>query len=184
MERLTLKPHPQSGLSAARQIEAGASLSAIGRLTVEFAVSGDIKSIRFPQQSAPARRDGLWRKTCFEAFLRPPRARGYFEFNFSPSTEWAAYQFRAYREDMAPLNIPAPSISCKAAARKFQMKAIVDLASLPRAREVTTWKLGLSAIIEDADGEKSYWSLAHSPGKPDFHHRDSFAHVLDREDLS
>jgi hypothetical protein len=38
------------------------------------------------------------------------------------------------------------------------------------------WRLGLSALIEDTGGHKSYWALAHPPGKPDFHHADSFAH--------
>jgi hypothetical protein len=36
--------------------------------------------------------------------------------------------------------------------------------------------LGLSAVIEEKDGTKSYWALAHPPGdKPDFHHLDCFA---------
>ena len=38
------------------------------------------------------------------------------------------------------------------------------------------WRLGLSAVIEDTSGRKSYWALAHPPGKPDFHHADCFAH--------
>src|SRR3546814_3736372 len=33
-------------------------------------------------------------------------------------------------------------------------------------------KLALSAVIEELDGTKSYWALAHPPGKPDFHHPD------------
>jgi len=30
-------------------------------------------------------------------------------------------------------------------------------------------------VIEEKDGAKSYWALAHPPGAPDFHHRDCFA---------
>ena len=30
--------------------------------------------------------------------------------------------------------------------------------------------IGLSAILEEEDGTKSYWALAHPPDKPDFHH--------------
>jgi hypothetical protein len=42
-----------------------------------------------------------------------------------------------------------------------------------------TWQLGLSAVLEEADGTKSYWALAHPPGdKPDFHHADCFAAQL------
>jgi len=41
-----------------------------------------------------------------------------------------------------------------------------------------SWHLALSAVIEEAKGNKSYWALVHPPGKPDFHHRDSFAYEL------
>jgi hypothetical protein len=30
-------------------------------------------------------------------------------------------------------------------------------------------------VLEENDGGKSYWALAHSPAKPDFHHTDCFA---------
>ena len=33
-------------------------------------------------------------------------------------------------------------------------------------------------VIEELDGTKSYWALAHPPGKPDFHHPDCFALTL------
>ena len=40
-------------------------------------------------------------------------------------------------------------------------------------------EVGLSAVIEEQGGVLSYWALRHPPGKPDFHHRDSFAMELD-----
>ena len=40
-------------------------------------------------------------------------------------------------------------------------------------------KLGLSAVIEGADGGLSYWALRHPPGKPDFHHPEAFVLELD-----
>ena len=49
--------------------------------------------------------------------------------------------------------------------------AIEALPDLPPA----ALKLGLSAVIEEIDGTKSYWALAHAPGPPDFHHPDCFA---------
>jgi hypothetical protein len=36
------------------------------------------------------------------------------------------------------------------------------------------WQLGLSAALEEKDGTKSYWALAHPPEKPDFHMPDCF----------
>jgi hypothetical protein len=41
------------------------------------------------------------------------------------------------------------------------------------------WRLGLAAILEEQDGTKSYWALAHPDAeKPDFHHPDCFAAQL------
>jgi hypothetical protein len=39
----------------------------------------------------------------------------------------------------------------------------------------TTWELGLSAVLEENDGTKSYWALAHPGDKPDFHAPGCFA---------
>lgn len=35
-------------------------------------------------------------------------------------------------------------------------------------------RAAITAVIEEADGTKSYWALAHPAGKPDFHHPDGF----------
>ena len=40
------------------------------------------------------------------------------------------------------------------------------------------WQLGLSAVLEEVDGTKSYWALAHPEDKPNFHHPDCFAAQL------
>ena len=40
----------------------------------------------------------------------------------------------------------------------------------------TNWELGLSAVLEEKDGTKSYWALAHPlEEKPDFHDPGCFA---------
>ena len=44
------------------------------------------------------------------------------------------------------------------------------------------WAVALSAVIEETDGAKSYWALAHPPGPPDFHHPDCFALTLPAPD--
>jgi hypothetical protein len=39
----------------------------------------------------------------------------------------------------------------------------------------SNWQLGLSAVLEETDGTKSYWALTHpNPEKPDFHHPGCF----------
>jgi hypothetical protein len=65
----------------------------------------------------------------------------------------------------------APRIAVHIAAATFELDATLDLASLPAA----AWALGLTAVIEETNGRKSYWALKHPPGKPDFHHADCFA---------
>ena len=57
-----------------------------------------------PAPAPPVRTDGLWRHTCFEAFIAPAGSSEYWEYNFSPSGAWAAYHFTAYRTGMTPLD--------------------------------------------------------------------------------
>jgi hypothetical protein len=72
-----------------------------GALHLTYRVEGDIAQLQLPQQKPPARTDGLWRDTCFEAFLRAPGSSAYDEFNFSPSGEWAAYRFARWHRPPA-----------------------------------------------------------------------------------
>jgi hypothetical protein len=45
---------------------------------------------------------------------------------------------------------------------------------VPELAEAGDWQLNISTIIEEANGRKSYWALAHPPGKADFHNPDCF----------
>jgi hypothetical protein len=100
----------------------------------------------------------------------------YYEFNFSPSGEWAAYGFRDYRDgELIEDDELAPAISVSQEASALELNAEIHLDRLTGLQlDVGLW-LGLCAVIEHSDGQFSYWSLKHPPGKPDFHHPDSFA---------
>jgi hypothetical protein len=165
-----LIPHPDSRPPANLRIEALAVREATGLMSLRYALIGDIAGIRVPERAAAARTDGLWRRTCFEAFLRPPGGEAYYELNLSPSTEWAAYRFDRYRDGMTPLEIAPPRIETAAGAGRLALSALVALDLPPGAM-----RLGLTAVVEAADGSVSYWALAHPPGKPDFHHPDCLA---------
>ncbi len=132
---------------------------------IVFAVSGG--TLQLPRPAAPVRTDSLWQRTCFELFVHPEGSAAYFEFNFSPSTAWAAYCFDDYREGMADLPLPPPRIEPTGQG----VRVAIDLSGLP----ALPWRIGLSAVIEEPDGTKSYWALAHPSGPPDFHHHDCFA---------
>ncbi len=147
-----------------------------GRLALHYLVYGNIRDVRLPVLAAPARADELWQHTCFEAFVGTTAGAAYYEFNFAPSTLWATYRFTGYRSGMAvATEIRAPAIEVSSAPERYSLHAslqIDELSALPRD---LPWRLGLAAITEDKRGGKSYWALAHPPGKPDFHHFDCLA---------
>jgi hypothetical protein len=168
--RRTLICHPASPCAAVRRIAVEARRRG-GRLVLRYTVSGRIDDVRLPPPAAPARADALWRHTCFEAFVRPSSGPAYYELNFAPSMQWAAYQFDAYRSGMRGATaIEAPQIEAGAAAGRDSLQAALALPAAGAA-----WRLGLAAVIEEAGGGISYWALAHPPGRPDFHHADGFA---------
>jgi hypothetical protein len=72
--------------------------------------------------------------------------------------------------------VSAPAIAVKTSSALFRLQASFELGQLSDLPRDARWRLGLSALIEDTSGSKSYWALAHPPGKPDFHHPDCFAH--------
>jgi len=169
--------HPDSCDSPVSAIEIDVACER-SALTLTYIVSGDVKRVSLPEAVVPARADGLWQHTCFEAFVRNTGSSKYWEFNLSPSCQWAAYRFDGYREGMAmEPGARDPHIDVHSGATGFRLSARLDLSGIPALQANDAWRLGLSAIIEDESGGKSWWALAHPPGKPDFHHPDSF--VLD-----
>ncbi|WP_342640023.1 DOMON-like domain-containing protein [Rhodoligotrophos ferricapiens] len=175
MRRL-LRLHPDSYCSAATRIEVEITRPHPSILTLSYIVTGRMNDIRIFPVVESTRRDELWRHTCFEAFVRALSGSEYYEFNFAPSTQWAAYRFSGYRSGMVVADeISAPTVKVQSAPDCYTLQVSLELDRLGLPRE-SPWQLGLSALIEDTSGLKSYWGLAHPPGKPDFHHKDSFEH--------
>jgi hypothetical protein len=169
--RETLKLHPGSCCLAITQIEVEVTRPRPGALLLSYRVTGAIRELRIPSIMAAARADELWRHTCFEALICPTSGEAYYEFNFAPSTRWAAYRFDGYRSGMhVATEIGAPQIELECAPERFTLQAALELDALPPRR----WRLGLAAVIEETSGRLSYWALAHPSGKPDFHRADCF----------
>lgn len=167
-ERIALKPHPGFRHDAVTGIDVEVARPAPGALLLHYILAGAIPDLRLPPPAGSVRADGLWRHTCFEAFIRAS-GKAYHELNFSPSRQWAAYRFGGYRKKMAEADLDPPRIETRADADRFELRALVaGLSAGPL-------QLGLSAVIEETSGRLSYWALAHPPGKPDFHHSDCFA---------
>jgi hypothetical protein len=71
-----------------------------------------------------------------------------------------------------------PRLEVQSNAECCRLQALLELDHLSNLPSGAVWRLGLSAVIEEANGRKSYWALAHPPGKADFHHSDCFAYKL------
>lgn len=141
------------------------------QLRLRYVVTGIIAGLTIPAPVTPSRADDLWRHTCFEAFACPAPGEAYYEFNFAPSTQWAAYKFDGYRKGMrVAAEIGAPRIEVSSAPKRYTLQAALELSALTAER----WRVGLAAVIEESGGRLSYWALAHPPGKPDFHRADCF----------
>jgi len=183
--RQVLKLHPDSRSVAAVHVEVDVSLPRFGNLVLQYFVTGKLSDLRLPPVTIPARSDELWRHTCFEAFVGAPTAATYYELNFAPSTQWAAYRFTGYRSGRSVASeIDTPRLEVQSDAGRYKMQASLNLDHLPNLPSTSAWRLGLSAVIEEKNGQISYWALAHPPGKPDFHHADSFTHELAAADLT
>lgn len=171
MAKRALIRHPASPGDPISACAAEISIINGQQCAIEYVLSGDIDRIRRPKATLPKRTDGLWQSTCLEAFLMSAQGH-YRELNFSPSSCWAAYDFSAYRANMAAAPLADPVIMVEATVSRLTLRARFSLGPFEVAR------IGLSAVIEARDGTKSYWALAHPQGAPDFHHEDCFALTL------
>jgi hypothetical protein len=171
-----LARHPETRCEFVSGIEVRVSRKERNHFTVVYVLTGDLLDIRIPSPAAPRRADRLWEHTCFEAFVRVKGRPAYYEFNFSPSGEWAVYAFRGYR-DGGPGNDDTlePNITVRRKGKTLELNAVIRLDFLPTKEVGAGLRLGLCAVIEEIDGRLSYWALEHPSGKPDFHHPDSFA---------
>jgi hypothetical protein len=170
--RQVLHVHPDFPSAAVSRVEVDI-VRHLGSVELQYRVTGQTNALRLPPFVTSARTDELWKSTCFEAFIRPAPADAYFEFNFAPSTQWAAYGFTGTREGMHNADASPDRIKAERTADLYTLDVSLDLTRIPALSD-TPWHLNLTAVIEETDGRKSYWALAHPNGKPDFHLPDCF----------
>ncbi len=177
MYRRPLLCHVATPSAIPKQLEVAAGFTAAGELQLSYSLHAPLEQLRIPAWLFPQRADGLWQHTCFEAFMRAGGGPNYREFNFSPSGQWQAYDFSAYRQAGACARVAAPTVFRQEDPGGLELTCILPGDALPGGRQL---HLGLTAVIEAADGSVSYWSLRHPPGRPDFHHTHGFALTLYR----
>lgn len=176
---MLLRPFSDAVPSAANRIEVRVVRTKPKAVEILYVVTGDISGLRIAPVTSPDCADELWRTTCFEAFIRGPESERYWEFNFAPSTQWAAYGFDAYRAWVRNAKEAGrPRIDVSGDGARLELRAMLDLRNVTELPDDDAWTFALSAVIEDKNGVKSFWALAHPPDKPDFHHADCFALTL------
>jgi len=164
---MQLLPHPDTGITPVTRLDASVSRAPDAGLVIQWELAADLEALRLPASGAGRRADGLWKHSCFEAFIGGPGLDPYLELNVAPSGDWAAYRFDAYRQGMTPQALVAPpGIHCTRGPRALAVSARLP----PLAATAGALRIALCAVIETQSGTISYWALRHPPGAPDFHH--------------
>ena len=149
------------------------------RLFIRYVVTGDVDSIFTPAPSnSPARKDDLWKATCFEFFLAVKDQPPYWEFNMSPSGDWNVYAMDAYRqvnmrEESAFAQLP---FEFRKAGPQLVLDLSIDLN--PILHHNQPLQVGITSVIQTLDESETYWALAHPGQRADFHLRESFVKQL------
>ena len=171
--QFTLLPHPDMGPADPRfevwaNVDYAGAFGAVGTLNIWFGVRAPADRFVLPDGEG-GRADDLWRATCFEAFLKIEGKEAYREWNFAPSGQWAAYDFAGYRDGRTDAEVKEPYIRIEDNLTWWTLGATIGVET------GHSWRLGLSAILEEKDGTRSYWALTHADGEPDFHDPGCFA---------
>lgn len=178
MPEFTLLPHPDFPSCRVSAVTVDV-LATEEDILLSYVVIGD-EALVVPAHIGWQRADDLWKTTCFELFLRPTQGSEYFEFNFSPTGQWAAYGFESYRagrRDLPALAAPfleIPYLTDHRAGVRYPLTVDLELDDVPSGPLIAN----VTAVIEETGGIKSYWALKHANGPPDFHNPDCFIATL------
>jgi len=157
-----------------RAISVSVQREADGGLSLIYRLDGDPSALRIPDGATALPPERLWAYTCFELFVATDGQLPYREFNFSPGGQWIRFDFGDYRQRIASPPGPAPQLALRQPSRCLELSVRLPAEHLPEGDLC----LGLTAVVEHADGSHRYWALRHPSGQPDFHHREGFALAL------
>lgn len=152
-----------------------AQLTRLGpELQLKFHVTDPSLQIQWGQsfyEEAPGdefRKDNVWKKTCFELFLKNPNSNEYYEFNFSTEREWNLYKFEDYRKPQPPMrsdDFRVISHSWRNNEFKAQILNLTDWHRL---------QVSLTAVFLSKANQVQYWAVNHADTQPNFHHFGSY----------
>lgn len=153
-----------------------------GALSVTYRIGGAVEHVKYTGAAArPARKNELWRSTCFELFAKLPDSTEYWEYNLAPNGDWNAYRFTRYRGELHPeaqiADIKIATTSSPSGLASLSVKLPLPSPLLGRKLAI-----GISSVIEDRDGNVHYFALRHGGTKPDFH--DPFGFLIEIDPAS
>jgi hypothetical protein len=164
---VALAGHPTNPARFHQRLDIALTRQPDGALALAYTIRGQNLDLRVPTPHAPAPADALWKTTCCELFVGPAGRPDYREFNFSPSGQWAVYDFLDYRAPKP--GVPAchaPTLQTRREEDLLQLDVLLPRTALPPGDML---RIAVSAVLEANDGNLGYWALAHAAGKPDFH---------------
>ena len=170
----TLIYHPATPSDLVSQLTATVSELPENYIHLSYQLNGDLSQLLIPELQAPSASDNLWQHSCFELFIAQADTENYYEFNFSPSTLWAAYAFNSYRVRRQWDIKHAPEICISQTLNQLQVDVTLDLTDLSLSNDYKNCLIGLTAVIESKQNDLSYWAIKHPEAQPNFHHRDGF----------
>jgi hypothetical protein len=166
--------YPGASCAAVRSLQVELAIRPGGGLHLCYALIADLSRLLIPGPMPPQMADGLWQHTCFEAFVALADDSRYHEFNFSPSGQWAAYAFDSYRVRRPWTAQRTPNIKIEQTDTRLRLEADIAAVDLPPNERNFPYRLGLTAVIETVNQDRSYWALHHPGTHPDFHQREGF----------
>jgi hypothetical protein len=148
-------------------------------LTFRFVLKGDLEKIEFPKTAnIPIRKNELWQTTCFEIFVGIENSTRYWEFNISPSGDWNVYRFDNYRQGMQE-ETKVESLACYIYSESRNLLLGTDAFDLRKlASKDENFKVSITTVVKEKNGNISYWALKHCGEEADFHLRDSFVFAV------
>ncbi|WP_417910209.1 DOMON-like domain-containing protein [Candidatus Electronema sp. PJ] len=172
----SLQAFTQDSLASSLQLRGQVARSAANLLCISYALQGNLAALLLPEQTAqPMRKDLLWQHTCFEFFLAPVGTPRYWEINLSPSGDWNVYAFADYRAGMQE----EPALAVLPFTIEQRPASLLLELTFPLESIISPGQpldLGISAVLQDRNGQRSFWALTHhNRMQPDFHWRDSFS---------
>jgi len=141
-------------------------------LFISFKIDKGVELIDFGSPTPNKERVlNLWEKTCFEFFIKNQNNE-YLEFNFSPAFEWNCFYFKEIRGPLKELcSMQRPATDILLSLEEFFLVTEIKKNYFPKGffEENCHCDIGLTSVIKDRQGLASFWALAQSDSKPNFH---------------